>query len=215
MKKLVIFDLDGTLLDTIADLAQCTNHALAECGFPAHAEEEYRFMVGNGINKLFERALPDGHKTEENIARIREVFVPYYSEHGTDMTRPYDGITAMLAALQSMGVKLAVASNKIDSATKKLVPHYFPEIAFTAVCGNREGVAPKPDPAIAEGILAATGIDRHDALFVGDTCVDMETAINAGIEAVGVTWGFRPRAELERLSPAHIADTPAEILGMV
>ena len=149
MKKLVIFDLDGTLLNTIADLAQSTNHALEALGYPTHEEAAYKFMVGNGINKLFERALPEGEKTEENVLKVRSHFVPYYDQHNADKSR---------SRLQSRQVQLAVASNKYQSATEKLVAHYFPTIRFAAVYGQREGIATKPDPTIVFDILKQTSI---------------------------------------------------------
>lgn len=215
MKKLVIFDLDGTLLNTIADLAICVNHALAECGFPTHPEEAYRFFVGNGIMTLFERALPEGEKTPDNIARMRELFIPYYDGHDTVKSTPYPGIPRLLERLQDSGVVMAVASNKYDRATQRLVRHYFPNIGFAAVFGNREGVPVKPDPAIVAEILTITGLGSEDTLFVGDSGVDMQTAANAGVDAAGVTWGFRPRAEIEQYAPAHIVDDPDRIFDIV
>ena len=197
MKKLIIFDLDGTLLNTIADLAQSTNYALSTLGYPTHPESAYPFMVGNGINKLFERALPEGEKTEANILRVRQHFVPYYDMHNADKSRPYPGIPELLEQLQSRGFQLAVASNKYQAATEKLIVHYFPNIRFKAVFGQREGIPVKPDPTIVEDILALTKIAHEDVLYVGDSAVDMQTAINARVTACGVTWGFRPRAELE------------------
>ena len=156
MKKLVIFDLDGTLLNTIADLAQSTNHALKVLGYPTHEEAAYKFMVGNGINKLFERALPEGEKTEENILKVRSHFIPYYDEHNADKSLPYPGIPELLTRLQSCQIQLAVASNKYQSATEKLIAHYFPTIRFAAVYGQREGIAPKPDPTVVFDILKQT-----------------------------------------------------------
>ena len=207
MKRLVIFDLDGTLLNTIADLAQSTDHALRTLGFPTptHPEAAYPFMVGNGINKLFERALPEGEKTEENVLRMRQAFIPYYNEHNTDLSLPYPGIPQLLTRLQDAGIRLAVASNKYQEATAKLIAHYFPSIRWAAVLGQREGIPVKPDPAIVHDILSACPTDLEDVLYVGDSAVDMQTAANAGVEACGVTWGFRPRAELEACHPAYIA----------
>lgn len=127
MKKLVIFDLDGTLLNTIADLAQSTNHALSVLGYPTHEESAYNFMVGNGINKLFERALPEGEKSEENVLRVRKEFIPYYDAHNADKSRPYPGIPELLEQLQSQGLQIAVASNKYQSATQKTDSSLFPE----------------------------------------------------------------------------------------
>lgn len=211
MKKLVIFDLDGTLLNTIADLALSTNYALNKLGYPTHEVEAYNFMVGNGINKLFERALPEGEKTEENVLRIRKEFVPFYDMHNADESRPYPGIPELLSRLQDAGIQVAVASNKYQAATQKLIAHYFPTIKFTAVFGQRDGVNVKPDPTIVFDILKIANIEKNDVLYVGDSGVDMQTAANAGVTACGVTWGFRPRAELEEFNPAYIVDSAKEI----
>ena len=193
MKKLVIFDLDGTLLNTIADLANSTNYALKVLGYPIHEPDKYNFMVGNGINKLFERALPNGEKTEENVLRVRQEFVPYYDQHNADKSRPYPGVTELLETLQTAGMQLAVASNKYQAATEKLIAHYFPNIKFTAVFGQREGIPVKPDPIIVKEILQIAKVQEEETLYVGDSGVDMQTAINAGVTSCGVTWGFRPR----------------------
>lgn len=211
MKKLVIFDLDGTLLNTIADLALSTNYALNKLGYPTHEVEAYNFMVGNGINKLFERALPEGEKTEENVLRVRKEFVPFYDMHNADESRPYPGIPELLSHLQDAGIQIAVASNKYQAATQKLIAHYFPTIKFTAVFGQRDGVNVKPDPTIVFDILKIANIEKNDVLYVGDSGVDMQTAANAGVTACGVTWGFRPRAELEEFNPAYIVDSAKEI----
>ena len=211
MKKLVIFDLDGTLLNTIADLANSTNYALKVLGYPIHEPDKYNFMVGNGINKLFERALPDGEKTEENVLRVRQEFVPYYDQHNADKSRPYPGVTELLETLQTAGMQLAVASNKYQAATEKLIAHYFPNIKFTAVFGQREGIPVKPDPIIGKEILQIAKVQEEETLYVGDSGVDMQTAINAGVTSCGVTWGFRPRTELESFHPDHIVDNAEEI----
>ena len=211
MKKLVIFDLDGTLLNTIADLANSTNYALKVLGYTIHEPDKYNFMVGNGINKLFERALPDGEKTEENVLRVRQEFVPYYDQHNADKSRPYPGVTELLETLQTAGMQLAVASNKYQAATEKLIAHYFPNIKFTAVFGQREGIPVKPDPIIVKEILQIAKVQEEETLYVGDSGVDMQTAINAGVTSCGVTWGFRPRTELESFHPDHIVDNAEEI----
>ncbi|ADV43337.1 HAD family hydrolase [Bacteroides helcogenes] len=212
MKKLIIFDLDGTLLNTIADLAQSTNHALHALGYPTHEESAYNFMVGNGINKLFERALPEGEKTEENVLRVRKEFIPYYDAHNADKSCPYPGISELLEQLQERGLQLAVASNKYQAATVKLINHYFPGIHFTAVFGQRDGVNVKPDPTIVHDILNIAKVSKNEVLYVGDSGVDMQTAANAGISACGVSWGFRPRTELEEFHPEHIVDAASSIL---
>ncbi|EKU88562.1 HAD family hydrolase [Bacteroides oleiciplenus] len=214
MKKLVIFDLDGTLLNTIADLAQSTNHALSALGYPTHEEKEYNFMVGNGINKLFERALPEESRTEENVLRVRKEFVPYYDQHNADKSSPYPGITELLDELQAEGLQLAVASNKYQAATEKLIAHYFPNICFTAVFGQREGVNVKPDPTVVHDILKIAQTAKEDVLYVGDSGVDMQTANNAEVTSCGVTWGFRPRTELETFHPDYIVDKAEEITAI-
>ena len=215
MKKLVIFDLDGTLLDTIADLAESANYALKQLGYPTHPTEIIRTYVGNGINKLLFRALPDEEKTEENMMRMRTHFVPYYDAHNADLSAPYPGIVALLEELQAKGLRMAVASNKYQEATVKLVKHYFPMIDFVEVLGQREGINVKPDPTIVFDILKKAGVSKEETLYVGDSGVDMQTAINAGVDAVGVTWGFRPRAELEGFCPKGLIDKAEELLRFV
>lgn len=215
MKKLVIFDLDGTLLNTIADLAAATNQALQHYGYPTHEVEAYRFFVGNGINKLFERALPETERTEENILKIRSQFVPYYDTHNADLSRPYPGIPELLRTLQQKGIKIAVASNKYQAATRKLIAHYFPEINFVEVLGQREGIPAKPDPSIVNEIRIKAGVNEKEILYVGDSNVDMQTARNAGVTALGVAWGFRPRTELEALHPAYIIENAEELLSFL
>ncbi len=212
MKKLVIFDLDGTLLNTIADLANSTNYALEKNGFPTHQVSEYNYFVGNGINKLFERALPEAERNEENILKIRKDFLAHYDRHNMDFSTSYPGIVDLLAALQDKGVLLAVASNKYQAATEKLIPHFFPNIRFVSILGQREGVKTKPDPAIVNDILKEAQVAKEETLYVGDSNVDMLTAINSGVDACGVVWGFRPIEELESYHPKYIAHTAADIL---
>lgn len=214
-KQLVIFDLDGTLLDTVADLANATNQALAKCGYPTHPTEAYYRFVGNGINKLFARALPEEARTEENVQRIRTLFIPYYNEHNADDSRPYPGIVELLTHLQDQGIQLAVASNKYQQATAKLVGHFFPGIRFAAVYGQREGIPIKPDPTIVNDILSATGISRARTLYIGDSGVDMQTARNASVESVGVTWGFRDEEELRTNGAAHIIHNAKDIQELI
>ncbi|CCY35734.1 putative uncharacterized protein [Alistipes sp. CAG:831] len=219
-KKLVIFDLDGTLLYTVPDIAAATNQALAACGYPVHSEKEIASYIGNGINKLFERALPENARSQEEVLRVRSLFLPYYGEHCADMTRPFYGIPELLAAICRRGIKVAVASNKYHPATVKLMQHFFPEIPFCAVFGEREGVPRKPEPAIVWDILRVAGISvsgdgRESVLYIGDSGVDMQTAANAGIEAIAVTWGCRTREELASCSPAYIVDRPEQIADIL
>jgi phosphoglycolate phosphatase len=215
MKKLVIFDLDGTLLDTIADLAGATNYALTQLGYPTHDTDTIRTFVGNGINKLLERALPANEQTEENVMRMRSYFVPYYDAHNADLSNPYPGIEVLLQSLQDNGIEIAVASNKYQEATTKLVKHYFPTIQFAEVLGQRENIPVKPHPTIVFDILNKTGIDKKEVLYVGDSGVDMQTAQNAEVDAIGVTWGFRSRIELETLHPMGIIDKAEELMDYI
>lgn len=215
MKQLVIFDLDGTLLNTINDLGTATNYALAECGCPTHELAAYPFFVGNGVTRLLTRALPEGMKTEQNVVALRRKFMEYYGEHNTDTTHPYDGIPELLADLQALGVRLAVASNKYQSAVDKLISHFFPNIRWAAIEGQKEDYPVKPDPSIVFDILSKNPTPKSDVLYVGDSGVDMETARRACVESVGVTWGFRPVAELREYHADHIATIPAQILDFV
>lgn len=214
-KRLAIFDLDGTLLNTIADLAAGTNQALEKCGFPTHPIEDYPMFVGNGINKLFERALPTEARTEENVLRIRAHFLPYYDEHNADLSCPYPGIPELLEHLQDTGIQTAVASNKYQRATEKLIRHYFPTIRFEAIFGQREGIPIKPHPQVVEEILALVPIRKEEVIYIGDSGVDMQTALNAGVESIGVTWGFRPREELVQYKPTYLANTPEEVENII
>ncbi|MFR5630434.1 MAG: HAD family hydrolase, partial [Ruthenibacterium lactatiformans] len=179
MYRAVIFDLDGTLLNTIGDLAAAANHTLAEMGFAPHTEEEYKYMVGNGIPKLIERFLPPGHRDKATQAQAARLFFPYYDAHKEDATAPYPGIPALLAALHGAGVKLGVVSNKEDALTKSVVSHYFPGL-FDAVAGHTLGTPTKPDPHLVNGMRAAFGLSAQQVLYVGDSGVDIETARNAG-----------------------------------
>ena len=215
MKKLVIFDLDGTLLNTIADLAQATNYALQKLGFAPHQEEKYYQFVGSGIGKLFERALPENARTAENVQKMRALFVPYYDEHNADLTAPYPGIKELLVRLQEREVVLAVASNKYQSATEKLVRHYFAEINFAKVLGQREGLPVKPDPLLVKEILQHTHLTAAETLYVGDSDVDMQTAINSQVDACAVTWGFRSLEELQSYRPAFVAKQATDILNFL
>lgn len=215
MIRLIIFDLDGTLLHTLDDLAVATNYALHSSGYPEHERSEYRFFVGNGITKLIERALPEAARREAVITRLREAFVRYYQQHKTDLTRPYPGIPELLQELHTQGRMLAVASNKYQQGTAELVRHFFGNDLFQAVLGQREGIPAKPHPAIVEEILRQTGCSCQESLYVGDSGVDMQTARNSGLVSIGVTWGFRPRTELEANGACHLIDAPQALLPLI
>ena len=215
MTRLVIFDLDGTLLDTIDDLAASTNYALRRNGYPEHELAAYRYFVGNGVAKLIERALPEAERSAQNVERLRRDFVEYYTEHSADLTKPYPGIRETVSELGRRGIVRAVASNKYQAATEKLVAHFFGEETIRVVLGQREGIAPKPDPTIVRDILSRTGFAPAETLYVGDSCVDMQTARNGGLRSVGVSWGFRPRAELEQNGATFVIDCPAQLLDLL
>lgn len=213
--ELVIFDLDGTLLDTIGDLAVACNAVLALRGLPQHSYEEYRRFVGNGIMRLVERALPEPLRTPENVALVRADFVEYYTAHIDAYTRPYDGIVETVAEIARRGIRMAVASNKFQRGTEKLVGRFFPDVVFAAVLGQRPDVPLKPDPAVVREILAATQAAPERVLYVGDSGIDMLTAAAAGVRSAGVTWGFRERAELVEAGAVHLVDRPEQLLGLL
>lgn len=214
---LIIFDLDGTLVNTIDDLGQACNHALSACGFPTHTIEDYPRLVGNGINKLIERALPEQHRNETTVLRLREYFVPFYDKHNCDLTRPYNGIPELLKALKAAGHTLAVASNKYQAATEKIVAHFFPN-TFDVVLGERVDVPRKPDPQIVWDILASlpsTINHKPSTLYVGDSLVDAATARAANLPFVACTWGFCTKEQLLTAQPDYMITHPLEILNII
>lgn len=209
--QLAIFDLDGTLLDTIDDLAAAADHALAVRSLPRHTTEAYRQMVGGGIRLLMRRALPEYLRTDEYIDRCLADFVDYYTENIDRRTRPYEGIEQLVAELSRRGVKMAVASNKFQAGTERLVGRFFPDAGFVAVSGNREGMPLKPDAAVVEQIIARAGVDRSGVVMIGDSGVDIATARNAEIRSIGVAWGFRSREELAAAGAGEIVSTAEEL----
>lgn len=211
--KLVIFDLDGTLLNTLGDLAEATNEALKLRGLPTHTYNEFNHFVGNGITRLIERALPRELRSEEMIRAVRTDFVAYYTAHIDVKTEPYPGIVKLLDELTDRGIKLAVASNKFQAGTEKLVKLFFPKIRFVAVNGQREGVPLKPNPEVVNEICVQAGIAKEQTLYVGDSDVDMQTAAAADVRSVGAAWGFRGRSELEKAGAQFVAERPEEIIG--
>ncbi|MBO5013293.1 MAG: HAD family hydrolase [Paludibacteraceae bacterium] len=214
---LIIFDLDGTLINTIDDLGQACNHALSACGFPTHTIEDYPRLVGNGINKLIERALPEQHRNETTVLRLRDYFVPFYNKHNCDLTRPYNGIPELLKALNAAGNTLAVASNKYQAATEKIVAHFFPN-TFDVVLGERVDVPRKPDPQIVWDILASlpsTINHKPSTLYVGDSLVDAATAKAANLPFVACTWGFCTKEQLLTAQPDYMITHPLELLNTI
>jgi len=213
--KLVIFDLDGTLLNSIQDIATCTNYALQQLNQPTHPVEIYKNFVGNGIYKLFELSLPKAKRSKENINLMHELFTKSYNKHMTDESKPYEGIPELLKELHQKGIKIAVASNKYQAATKHLISHFFPNLPFVAVLGQRQNIETKPNPAIIQEILNISGVTPKQTLYVGDSGVDMQTAINSKTIACGVSWGFRPRQELECYNPPYIVDNSIELRELI
>ena len=199
-KRLVIFDLDGTLIDSLEDLGAAVNHALSLRNLPLHTREDYRKMVGHGVRNLVEKALEasvgTGPFPSEEVDAALADFKEYYSAHIDVHTRPYPGIPELLADLQAAGVRLAVASNKFQEGTERLICSLFPDIQFVAIPGNRPGYPLKPAPEIVQEVLRKADIGPSDAVMVGDSPTDMRTAANGGIEGLAVTWGYRTADEL-------------------
>lgn len=212
MKSLLIFDLDGTLLNTISDLGAACNYALEKMGYQTHPISAYNFMVGNGVRKLLERAEPDADKAE--IDRLLEYFREYYDEHCTDTTVPYPGIPELLSLLTEKGIKIAVATNKYQSAARKIISEYFPDIPFVAVFGQVDSRPTKPDPSIIFAILNDSPTPKAEVMMIGDSAVDIETARRACVDSIGVTWGFRPVSELRKAYADHVVSNPNEILKL-
>lgn len=213
MKEAVIFDLDGTLLNTLADLQAATNAALALRGLPTRTIEEVRNFVGNGIRNLIKRAMPEG-STDEEIDSALADFKAYYADHLHDRTTPYDGIPELIAELKGRGIRLAVLSNKVDSASRTLAQHFFPD-TFDEIFGERTGIPRKPDPTSCRLVMDALGVSAQETLYVGDSGVDMQTAKNASLYAVGVTWGFRTREILTENGADALVDEPKAILNYI
>lgn len=214
MTKLAIFDLDGTLIDTIEDLGTAVNHALGLRGLPQHSIAQYRDMVGHGIRQLVINALGPAAGdplTDEVLAD----FVDYYLAHIDVHTRPYPGMQQLLADLQKKGIRLSVASNKFQQGTEKLVREFFPDIHFVAVLGNSPELPLKPDAAVVQLIMEKAGVSREETVFVGDSATDMKTAANGGVRSIGVSWGFRPRTDLQESGAMDIADSAEELFEKI
>lgn len=213
--RLIVFDLDGTLLNSLEDLADSANWVLEQHGFPIHPVDDYRYFVGDGVRKLIERILPQEERTEARIEQCRQEFVAYYKVHMEDKTSVYEGITELLTELKNRGLKIAVATNKVHVAVAPLMAKYFPNIRFDSMIGQREGIPVKPAPQIMYDILKETGCQPSDTLHIGDTATDMQLAQNAGVTPVGVLWGYRPLEELQEAGAKFIISRPEELLGLV
>lgn len=212
--KAVIFDLDGTLLYTLEDLADSLNQVLSDEGLPTHSYGDYRFMVGNGLEMLVVRALPAGLRIPVHVRPILKKFGELYRERQVARTRPYPDIPELLSALAGRGLRLAVLSNKAHPNTLDVVEHFFPAV-FEMVLGLRPEVPAKPDPAGALEIVRHFGLEPSEYLFLGDSNVDMKTARAAGLYPLGVSWGYRPVSELREAGALAVIDAPLDMLGFI
>lgn len=213
MYKLAIFDMDGTILDTLEDLKDSVNYALCECGYPERTYDEVRSFVGNGIRKLIERAVPDGTSLE-NIDNVHNAFTDYYKLHCADKTKAYDGIKPLISELRRNGIKTAVVSNKADYGVQELCREYFDGL-FDYAVGEREGIRRKPAPDSVNEALKVLGFDKSEAVYIGDSDVDFETAENAGLPCISVLWGFRDEDFLRKIGAKTFVSKPSEILDII
>ena len=197
MKKLIIFDLDGTLLNTIGDLTNACNYVLHQHGFPPHTHDEYRYFIGSGIRRLIKLALPEEYRDNDEFCKqILDEFIIRYNGHLHEETCPYDGIIPLLKELNSKGINIAIASNKYQEGVDAVVDFYFRDIKFAATIGTSAKIPVKPNPTIVHKIIEACPTAQNDILYLGDSGVYMQTAKNAGLTALGVLWGFRTKDEL-------------------
>lgn len=212
MYSTYIFDLDGTLLDTLGDLAASTNYALRSCGMPEHSVEDVRRFVGNGVRLLMERAVPDG-AANPRFEEAFSVFRQHYMAHSLDTTKPYDGIPEMLTALKAKGCRMAVVSNKFYAATQELCRHFFADTIDVAIGEHEaEGIRKKPAPDTVFEALRQLGVGKEDAVYVGDSDVDILTARNSGLPCISVLWGFRDRDFLLKNGAETLVSAPSELI---
>lgn len=212
--KLIVFDLDGTLLNTLKDLQISLNKILKKHNMPLKDEESYKKMVGNGIAKLVSRA-SNLEESSELFSIIKDEFNEYYKEHCNDYTKPYNGIEQMLKEVKKRGIKIAVLSNKDDNFVKELIKIHFSDITFDYIMGKRKEYKPKPDPGSLNHIIKTLKIEKQSVLYVGDSNVDVKTAKNCSVECIGVKWGFREEKELKDEGVDYVINEPNEILRYI
>lgn len=208
--KAAIFDMDGTILNTLQDLQNATNYALREHNFPERTYEEVRNFVGNGVQKLIERALPEG-SSDETVQTVLASFKTYYKVHSTDTTAPYEGIPEAIKKLREAGIKTAVVSNKPDFGVQDLVKDFFPNL-FDAALGEKAGIAKKPAPDMVNSALDSLAVSKTDSVYIGDSDVDFMTAKNSGLSFIGCSWGFKGRSFLEKLGAGTIVDNAEQLV---
>ncbi len=213
--KLILFDLDGTLADSLQDLADSCNYALQQNGFPSHPVEDYRYLVGQGVDRLLLDASPEYAHDAQQQATLKQAFHQYYHQHFLDSTHLYPGISAMLEILHHAGYKMGLLSNKPDAFVAPIVEALSLSPYLDAYAGQRNDIPRKPDPTAALQMMAQLGCFAADTCYIGDSNVDMQTAQNAGIRSIGVSWGFRGRAELEQSGADDIVDTPAQLAALL
>lgn len=211
--KIAIFDMDGTILDTLTDIYNSVNHSLQVFGLPTRTKEEVRMFVGNGLRKLVERAVPDD-SSDELVEKVLSELLTYYGEHASDTTAPYDKINETIAELREKGVITAVVSNKADFAVQNLVEKFFKD-SFDYAIGEHEGFRPKPAPDMVDDILSKANISREDAVYIGDSDVDLLTATNSQMDCIAVAWGFRSVEFLKEHGAQMIASYPEEIIKYI
>ncbi len=211
--KVAVFDMDGTILNTLDDMTAACNYTLGRMDMPERTMDEIRMFVGNGIPKLVERIAPAG-TDEATLKKMLEIFMEFYSAHSMDKTGPYAGIPELLKKLKDNGIRLACVSNKADPAMRKLCDVFFTGL-FDDAEGERPGVNKKPAPDMVWAALDKMGASKNDAVYIGDSDVDFKTAVNSGLDCISVSWGFRTREFLEGLKPAYIADRPEEVFDII
>lgn len=215
MLKAILFDLDGTLVNSLEDLADATNLALSTHGFPTHDTEKYRYFIGNGMQNLIEVTLPENSRDDATRQKVFETFFEYYSNHFADKTKAYEGIKEVLTSLKEQGYKLAVISNKVQEMTSIVVNKSVGNNVFDAVYGKRENYLPKPDLALTLEVIKELGVKPENCVLIGDSGMDAKTAVNVGCECIGALWGFRTEEELRFNGAKYIAKEPAEILECI
>ena len=214
MIKLAVFDLDGTLCDTIEDLAASVNFALSSLGFNTHPTELYKYMVGSGMKNLVFRALPEEKRSEVEVEKANTIMLDYYKDHFADKTRVYDGITKLLLKLKEKGIHIAVCTNKSHDMAVKVIDKLFPN-TFDTVIGKSDDRPLKPDPFSVNEIMNHYGVNPNETVFIGDSGIDIITALNSKTIPIGVLWGFRDEAELKQNGARHIAEAPKDILEII